>query len=92
MPGTFLVEPRNDKSGKEAIMHNSVLITELNKHYHSGFFFFFFSDSTADSSTSLSREASERKQASIVRGKATDFLVQKRRRSVRGRVPPEGTQ
>ena len=42
VPGTFLVEPRNDKSGKEAIMHNSVLITELNKHYHSGFFFFFF--------------------------------------------------
>ena len=35
-PGTFLVEPRNDKSGKEAIMHDSVLRTELTRHYHSG--------------------------------------------------------
>ena len=50
----------------------------------------FFSDSTADSSTSLSRAASEWKQASIVRSKATDFLVQKGRRSERGWVPPEG--
>ena len=50
----------------------------------------FFSDSTSDSSTSLSRAASEWKQASIVRGKATDFLVQKGRRSERGWVPPEG--
>ena len=30
------MEPRNEISGKEAIMHDSVLRTELTRHYHSG--------------------------------------------------------
>ena len=79
------MEPRNDKSGKQAITHDSVLRTKLTRHYQPCLF---FSDSTADFGTSLSRGASERRQASLVRGKATNFLQKGIKRPREGRVHP----
>ena len=72
VPGTFLVEPRNDKSWK---ISSHAPFCAQDRPYQELALWLFLSDSAADSSPSLSSAASERKQASIVRGKAMDLLV-----------------
>ena len=90
VPGTFLVEPWNDKSWK--ISSHAPFCTQDRPYQALGLWlFFFFSDSTADSSTSLSRAASERKQASIVRGKSNQLTGIKRdKETQRGKGPTQG--